>query len=109
MIGGALPSDGQVEIWYSNTWRTVCASLWRMSERNVVCRQLGYRGALTQTRNFNFSKDDSFILPIQRLCLGDETNILECVTQDTSNECFAAGVTCSDVAGKLIIFLHLCE
>ena len=107
LIGGFLPSDGRIAIWYNNTWRAVCDSPskeWSITESNVVCRQLGYDRALTPTRVPDFKQGDSFILPIQWSCLGDESNILECMTSDTSNECFAAGVVCIAAPGKLFVY-----
>ena len=106
MVGGTVPSDGLVEIWYNSTWRAVCNSPfvdWGIIESNVVCRQLGYQGALTQTRTDNYVQGDPFILPVQWSCRGYELTILECLTSDTSIECFGAGVACMDITGKLFV------
>ena len=41
------PGSGLVEVLYGDEWGYVCVSNsnnWRLSEANVVCRELGYSG-----------------------------------------------------------------
>ena len=42
LLGGRLPNEGRVEIFYSDRWGTVCDDGWTDREADVVCRQLGY-------------------------------------------------------------------
>lgn len=39
---------GLVEIYTDTHWGYVCANHWTLTEAQVVCRQLGFEGALTQ-------------------------------------------------------------
>jgi len=41
LVGGTSHS-GRVEICFSETWGTVCDSMWGATDANVVCRQLGF-------------------------------------------------------------------
>ena len=46
LAGGISENEGRVEIYYNNTWETVCdGSHWSITDSNTVCRQLGYTGA----------------------------------------------------------------
>lgn len=55
---------GNVEILHDGKWGSVCDDEWDYLEANVVCRQLGFDGAIKPTANGHFGQARSEIFSI---------------------------------------------
>ena len=51
LSNGSSPLEGTVEVFYNETWGTVCDDGWDILDARVVCHQLGYVDAVTATHN----------------------------------------------------------
>ena len=72
------PSSGRVEVRYKGIWGTICDYSWDLQDANVVCRQLGYDGALFVPRRAIFGRGAGQIWLSRVQCLGNETSISQC-------------------------------
>ena len=78
LVGGADEYEGRVEILHEGSWGTVCDDLWDLDDGKVVCRQLGFDGALAALPQARFGQGsgDIFLDGVQ--CNGTETNLRDC-------------------------------
>ena len=100
LLGGSGSHEGQVEMYLLGQWTTVCNNCykWDMSDAAVVCRQLGYSGAVAAPRGSNFNgeiKRRSYGVSNFQ-CSGYEVNITYC-EKHFRERCSQniAGVICS--------------
>ena len=78
LIGGNWPGEGRVEIYYNDTWGTVCDDSWDINDARVVCRQLGYSSAVSAPQNARFGQGSGKIWLDDVQCQGDESSIVNC-------------------------------
>ena len=71
-------SFGRVEVFHMGVWGTICDHSWDLQDANVVCRQLGYDGALSAPRYAAFGQGNGPIWLDYVQCVGDEIVISDC-------------------------------
>ncbi|XP_071959278.1 scavenger receptor cysteine-rich domain-containing protein DMBT1-like isoform X1 [Antedon mediterranea] len=100
LVGGNNEREGRVEVYAGGRWGTICDDGWGINDANVVCRQLGYIGAIDSHGSAHFGQGTSSILLDNVVCIGTESTILECNHNGLgSHNCQHsedAGVTCLD-------------
>ena len=72
------PSFGRVEVQFHGTWGTICENYWDLRDADVVCRQLGYDGALSALRHAAFGQGTGPIWLNRVYCRGYEKSVSQC-------------------------------
>ena len=97
LVGGANKHSGQVQVFYSGVWGSVCGTNWTLINAHVVCQQLGYKEALS---TYN-STDKGLILMDEVYCEGSENRLVDCsfrgwgyIHQHCSHGNYSVGVVC---------------
>ncbi|TRY83194.1 hypothetical protein DNTS_033942 [Danionella cerebrum] len=75
---GDLSSAGRVEIYHDGQWGTVCDDGWDLVEAQVVCRQLGFPGAVSAVQGGRYGEGSGSIWLDDLKCKGSESLLSEC-------------------------------
>jgi len=77
--GFGLAYAGRVSLYYNDQWGTVCDDSWDINDAHVVCRMLGYPGAVgaTKGKDFGGAKDGPIWLD-EVNCSGNESTLAAC-------------------------------
>ncbi|XP_063595019.1 uncharacterized protein LOC134771996 isoform X1 [Penaeus indicus] len=85
LVGGAGAHEGNVQIKVGSEWRWVCDDGFGFESADVLCRDLGFPGAETFTRNNRFGNSDSNLRRSQPSfwldrvsCSGREATFFDC-------------------------------
>ena len=99
-MGGNTSLEGRVEVFLLGHWGTVCDYDWDFVDAIVVCRQLGYPGAVEAPRYAAFGAGSGPSWYYRVYCTGTEQNLNQCNrnTYHFGSACSHsndAGVVCS--------------
>lgn len=82
LVGDPTPpfSYGRVEVLINGTWGTFCSSFsqWNLQDAHVICRQLGFDGAVSSYPSDGFGVGAGSKWANDLQCIGNETSISEC-------------------------------
>ena len=97
--GGDSKCSGQVEVWHSGSWGTVCDDSWSLAEAEVVCQQLGCSQALEAVWATGLGPGNGNLGLDEVWCRGQESSLWDCAAElwgqsDCKHE-EDAGVRCS--------------
>lgn len=56
LVNGSGPHEGRVEVFHERRWGTVCDDVWDKKDGDVVCRMLGYQGAVEVHKTGRFGQ-----------------------------------------------------
>ncbi|XP_054857800.1 scavenger receptor cysteine-rich domain-containing group B protein [Eublepharis macularius] len=101
LVNGRSRCQGRVEIFYNNTWGTVCDDDWDIVDANVVCRQLGCGHAIAMPATLFFGRGHGPIFLDNVDCKGRETALSECGSRGWGiHNCYHyedVAVTCNEL------------
>ncbi|XP_072549640.1 galectin-3-binding protein A-like [Salminus brasiliensis] len=78
LVGNGQPSAGRVEVYHNGEWGTVCDDNWEMAQAHVVCRQLGFLGAVSVTIGATSGEGSGPIWLDDVSCTGSESSLASC-------------------------------
>ncbi|XP_041476225.1 deleted in malignant brain tumors 1 protein-like [Lytechinus variegatus] len=78
LTGGSTNVEGRVEVMHDGSWGTVCGINWDLRDARVVCRMMGYDGALEAPRSAQFGQGSGGVLLIYVNCEGTEDSLADC-------------------------------
>lgn len=97
--GRGRKGRGRVEVSYGGTWGTICDDSFGLYEAHVICRELGFTGAVEAHSEAYFGEGSGPILLDDLACSEESRDLSSCMKLDWGRHNCAhsedAGVTCA--------------
>ncbi|KAM7395501.1 hypothetical protein PAMA_006990 [Pampus argenteus] len=97
---GPSRCSGRVEVYFRDSWGTVCDDEWSLANAGVVCRELNCGTVLEAKKSAFFGEGKENIWLDDVGCTGHETSILKCrhkpLGENNCGHAEDAGVVCSE-------------
>ena len=92
--GGTSHCAGTLEVKHQGKWKPVTSRVdWSLKSAAVVCRQLDCGSAISTELRFVSTRAPIWLLKTS--CVGSESSLRECVTEETHYADGRIGVVCS--------------
>ena len=79
---------GRVDVFYRRRWGKICRIKWDINDAKVVCKQLGFRGALAEfITGMNTTDEDIPVVMSDIACTGQESVLALCNRLDGEHKC----------------------
>lgn len=102
LVNGSSDREGRVEVYYKNEWGTVCDDDFDIRDADVICRMMGFPGAISAEIEGRFGAGNSSqrVLLDDLWCSGLESSVASCSFRGWgSHDCDHsedAGVVCKN-------------
>ncbi|RMX54502.1 hypothetical protein pdam_00019992 [Pocillopora damicornis] len=112
LVNGSSDREGRVEVFYNGEWGTVCNHDFDIRDAEVVCRMMGFPGAVSAEVGGRFGPGNSTqkILLDDLWCTGQETSLATCSFRrwgsSNCNHSEDAGVVCKEKIKAPIVRLR---
>ncbi|XP_078342494.1 fibroblast growth factor receptor 1-like isoform X1 [Oculina patagonica] len=81
--GENIEYGGRVEVFHQGKWGKICRNEWNFSDEKVICRQLGFSGALANFSGADVEDEGSIPFVMSDVaCTGDESELASCERTD---------------------------
>ena len=80
--GAKVDYGGRVEVFYQGKWGKICRNKWDFHDVEVICRQLGFKGALAEFVMDDVKDEDIPFIMSDVDCNGDERKLASCPRTD---------------------------
>ena len=101
-LNGPNVYSGTIEIYYGDTFGSVCDDSWGGEDATVVCRQLGYDLG-TPVTNAQYGMGTGPIWLDEVSCNGNEVTIVDCIHNGWNSHDCSHGEDAGVICGKCLI------